>query len=802
MNPNRSHKAISVSVLLSVGLLIFSTDLFAQLTIKWDKTHGGTGWEELQAMALTNDGGYLFGGITTTEQPSFEVSQFSKDTVSWPEPNGDFWLVKADSLGNYVWDHRYGGDRQDRMWSVYPTDDGGYLLGGESRSTVWADRTKPSRGGVDYWIVKIDGEGNVEWDEAFGGEGDDFLREAIPLPDGGFFLAGFSNSGATGDKAEASRGSSDFWVLRLNADRTIAWQKTIGGNAEDQLFDAVPTTDAGFILSGWSSSETGFDKTTPFYGLNDCWVIKLDQYGNLIWQETLGGDKEDVCQAIYPAKNGQYLFLGQSSSTKGTGNKTSEAYGQWDAWIVCLNDHGNSASKAWEESYGGALGDIAYGAVQNELGDYFVIGLSYSEADTLSLDQHVKDSPLLGASDFWVLFLDAENGEKIWEESLGGQGADAGIEIAKAHGSGYILAGHSNSMTGPYKSDPSRGANDMWVLRTGCSFPGPVLQDLPKSCKDEYVEIDATIGDSCAYCQYFWNDGITGPVRRFSPDTTTQVMVTVLHPDGCLLSDSVTIEIVPGPDSLVAGGDPVSCFGKSDAVFLVESVIGGTPPYQYSLNGDAWEDFAHYVNMSPGAYTFSILDNNECRFDTTFTISQPEEVLVDLGPDLYLDLGDSIRLQALTNLTGDYSIEWEQPEYLSCADCPAPWASPPYTSTISVRIADQNGCEARDFLRVVVEKKEGVFIPTAFSPNNDNINDYFTVYGDNAVEEVKTLKIFDRWGAKIFEASDFPPNIEQAGWDGRFGGVLAAPSIFVYFAEIKYKDGRTGFFEGEFILMQ
>lgn len=802
MNPNRSHKTFSVSVILSVGFLIYASNLFAQLTIEWDRTHGGAGWEELQAMTLTPDGGYLFGGITTTEDPSFEVSEHAKDTVTWPEPTGDFWLVKADSLGNYVWDRRYGGDRQDRMWSVYPTDDGGYLLGGESRSNIWADRTKPSRGSTDYWIVKINGEGEVEWDEAFGGAEDDFLREAIPLPDGGFFLAGFSNSGMTGDKTQNSRGNSDFWVLRLHADRSIAWQKTLGGNAEDQLFDAVQTADGGFILTGWSSSETGFDKTTPFYGLNDIWTIKLDGQGNLVWQETFGGDKEDVCQAIVHTRDGQYLLLGQSSSSKGSGNKTSEAYGQWDAWILCLKDNGDSASKTWEQSFGGASGDIAYGAVQNELGDYFVIGLSYSEADTTSLDPNIKDSPLLGESDYWVLFLDEEKGEKIWEESLGGQNSDAGIEIAKAHDSGYILAGHSSSMSGSYKSDPSRGVNDMWILKTGCSFPGPQLEDLDKSCKDAYVEIDATIGEACLQCQYFWSDGTTGPVRRFSPDTTTQVQLTVLHPDGCLLSDSVTIEIVPGPESLVADGDPVSCFGKSDAAFLIESVNGGTPPYQYSLNGGSWEDFAHYVYMAPGSYTLQVLDINECSFDTTFTIAQPEEIFVDLGPDIFIELGDSVQLQALTNVTGNISLEWGQPEYISCENCPDPWVAPPFTTTVSIRVADMNGCEASDFLRIVVKKKDGVFIPNAFTPNNDNINDFFTVYADKAVEQVKTLKIFDRWGEKIFEASNFQPNIEQEGWNGRFGGEMAMPSIYVYFAEVVYKDGRTGFFEGEFILMQ
>ena len=802
MNPHYPHKATAALVFLSLGMLLFSPALFAQLTINWDRTYGGPGWEELQAMALTADGGYLFGGITTTNEAASEVSQNTKDTVEWPQLTGDFWLVKSDSLGKPVWDRRYGGDGQDRIWSIHPTGDGGYLLGGESRSNVWADRTKPSRGGADFWIVKIDGEGNVEWDEAFGGAGDDFLREALPLADGGFLLAGFSNSNASGDKTEDSRGGSDFWVIRLNADRTIAWQRTFGGTGEDQLFDAVKAHDSGFLLAGWSASEVGFEKIAPFYGMNDFWILKIDQNGTVLWQRTLGGDKEDVCQAICPTKDGQYLFVGLSSSTPGTGNKSTPHFGQWDAWVVKVNDLGASSTIAWQQSYGGTSGDIAYGAVQNVLGDYFVIGLSFSEPDTASQNPNVKDSPLLGASDVWVLFLEP-NGEKIWEETLGGLNTDSGIEIVNAHEYGYILAGHSSSnVSPPYKSEPSRGLNDMWVVRTGCSFPGPVLADLPKVCKDEFVEVDATASGSCQGCQYFWNDGGTGPVRSFSPDTTTQVKVTVLHPDGCLLSDSVVIEIVPGPEALLAGGEPISCYGKADAEFFIESVLGGAPPYQFSLNGSDWEDFAHFVNLSAGAYTLNILDFNECPFDTTFFIDQPEEVIVDLGPDIYLNLGDSVQLQALTNLQDVFSFEWGLPQLLSCQDCLEPWVSPVYTSTFSIRVVDQKGCEARDFLRVVVEQQDGVFIPNVFSPNNDNINDFFTVYAGPSVQLVKTLMVFDRWGEKMFEARNFQPNIEQLGWDGHLNGKTVKPAVFVYFAEVEYVDGRTGFFEGGVALMR
>jgi hypothetical protein len=101
-----------------------------------------------------------------------------------------------------------------------------------------------------------------------------------------------------------------------------------------------------------------------------------------------------------------------------------------------------------------------------------------------------------------------------------------------------------------------------------------------------------------------------------------------------------------------------------------------------------------------------------------------------------------------------------------------------------------------------MEKHEAVFIPNAFSPNNDNINDFFTVYADRSVQKVKTLMVFDRWGEKMFEARDFQPNIEQLGWDGRLDGKPMKPAVFVYFTEVEYVDGRTGFFEGGVTLVR
>ena len=796
MNLYHPDKIIRVLLLVMPGLFTIYTSAHAQLTIEWDRTYGGLGWEELQTMTLTHDGGYIFGGITTTRNASSEITSNSKDTVVFPEKEGDYWIIKTDGEGKPIWDKRYGGYAEDRLWCIRQTSDGGYILGGESLSGAGGDKTHPSRGGMDFWVIKTDADGNVEWDATYGGPGKDTLRTIVPMPDGSYLLAGYSNSEAGFEKSESSRaGSADFWVVKIAADGTYMKDFTFGGSGEDRLFDAALLPDGNVLLAGYSASPVSFDKQKPFYGVNDYWVLKITPEGDIIWEEAYGGSGEDVIQSVYLTNAGSILLIGQSTSPV-SGNKTPPLYGNQDAWLIHIQDLGTTANVLWQKTYGGLSGDYAYTAAQNSLGYFMIIGVTASEA----FPQGGRTAPFIGFNDYWVLFLDS-NGNLIWDETLGGINYDSGVKISRAHDYGFILGGHSSSTASPpYKSEPSRGTNDMWVIRTGCAFPGPDLQDLPKACKDESILVDATV-DSCEHCIYIWDDGSNNPVRNFTPDTTTQVKVTIVHPDGCDLSDSLIIEIVPGPEALLADGEPISCYGADDAEFLIEAVQGGTPPYQYSLNGGDWEDFAHYINMPPGEYTLNILDVNECPFDTIFFIAQPEEVIVELGDDIRIELGDSTQLQALTNLVDSFTFYWGQPDLIFC-ECMEPWVQPSYTTTYSFHIKDKNGCAAEDLVRVIVQRDTAVYIPTVFSPNNDNINDFFTIYAGPNVRIVKTLMVFDRWGEKMFEQHDFPPNVDQIGWNGKLDGKPMQPAVFVYWAEVEFLDGKTAFFEGGITLVK
>ncbi|MBI1226805.1 MAG: T9SS type B sorting domain-containing protein [Bacteroidetes bacterium] len=801
MIPIAVNKTLRHCSIFALGLLLFSQNCLAQLTLEWNHTYGGIGYEEMGASILTNDGGYLFGGITTSRTPAFEVSSNTKDTVDFPELTGDYWLVKTDGDGNVEWDKRYGGYYEDRLWSIVPTQDGGYLLGGESRSGIGADRTWANRGLRDFWVVKIDANGNRQWDRAYGGTGDEELRKIVPLPNGQFWLAGFSNSPASFEKSTgAFNGSYDFWSVKIDENGVPLGDFTFGGDGKDRLFDALLTTDGNLLLGGPTESQPSFTKTAPFYGLNDNWVVKCTPSGIILWEAAFGGDKEDVLQRLNKSKDGNYFAIGQSTSDKFSGNKTADHYGSDDIWLVKFEDTGSGANMLWDKAYGGTSSDQGFDIVESTVGNLLIIGESSSVPDGVQ-----KTAPVLGSKDYWFVYAD-KNGTALWDETLGGSSNDNGRFVLQAHDYGLIITGISSSDNyAPYKSEDARGnsTNDIFVIRTGCSFPGPSLIAPPKTCQNEVIHLDATVPIPCIGCNYVWEDGETGPFRSLTPDSTLELKVTVVHPDGCELSDSTTLVIVPGPENLKVAIDPISCFGKNDAAFLMESVDGVAPPFQFSFDGGPWEPTANYLNLAPGLYDLSIIDTNGCKLDSTFNIPEKEEVLVELGPDIYLNYGDSVQLQALTNLVDSFTFEWGQPKLLSCTDCLEPWVvGLDNTTTFNIILKDKDGCKAEDLMRIILQKSDNVFIPNSFSPNLDNTNDFFTVYADRKVSKINSLKVFDRWGELMFERSDFPPNKESLGWDGKLDGRPLDPAVFIYRAELTFFDGRTEIYMGDVTLMK
>ena len=212
--------------------------------------------------------------------------------------NSDYWVVKTDAAGNIEWQKTYGGSDYDQLETVAQTLDGGYILGGYSVSGISGIKTENNHASsIDIWIIKLDATGNIVWQNTIGGNSSDYLGSIENTSDGGYIVGAYSYSDISGDKTENHIGDADYWILKLNAAGNIVWQNTIGGTSADYCFRAQEISGGGFIVSGSSASPVSGDKTEGTVGpgfSTDIWVLKLDASGNIVWQNTIGGNSTET----------------------------------------------------------------------------------------------------------------------------------------------------------------------------------------------------------------------------------------------------------------------------------------------------------------------------------------------------------------------------------------------------------------------------------------------------------------------------------------------------------------------------
>ena len=354
----------------------------------WENSFGGTNTENLNSIQQANDGGYVLGGI------SFSGISGNK-TNTW-YGSADGWLLKLDAAGNKVWDQSFGGTSIDAINAVHTNSDGGYILAGTSTSGISGNKTSPNYGLTDFWLLKVDANGNKLWEQSFGGTFSDGALCLDVTRDGGYIIGGPASSGISGTKTSPGYGGSDYWVVKVDSSGNEQWENSFGGSLGDTLVKVLQTSDDGYILGGFSSSGVSGNKTSTNYGGSDFWVIKLDSSGNKVWENAFGGAGNEELRGLALAADGGYLLGGYSGSIV-SGNKTSPNFGGADYWILKLDADGN---KLWEQSFGGTSDDYLYALQETQDGGIILGGYSSSPVSGN------KTSPQYGASDFWVIKLE------------------------------------------------------------------------------------------------------------------------------------------------------------------------------------------------------------------------------------------------------------------------------------------------------------------------------------------------------------------------------------------------------------
>ncbi|QNJ97149.1 T9SS type A sorting domain-containing protein [Constantimarinum furrinae] len=334
--------------------------------IQWQNTIGGSDGDFMQSMEPTSDGGYVISG--------FSFSNTSGDKTENSNGGIDMWIVKVDSDGQIEWQNTIGGSGDDYASVVQQTLDGGYIVLAGSDSNISGDKTENSRGGLDFWILKLNSSGSIVWQKTYGGDQPDFDTFGQQTSDGGYIVGGYSDSGISGDKTVPSNGQRDYWIMKLDALGNIVWQKGIGGSLVDRVEATFQTTDGGYMIGGYSNSPVSGDKTEPSLGSSDYWVVKLDANGNMQWQNTIGGNDLDLLRDMIQTADGGYLIGGYSKSNI-SGDKTENSQGDFDYWMVKLDSNGTIS---WQNTIGGSGIDYPRDIKQLANGHYVVAGWSNS----------------------------------------------------------------------------------------------------------------------------------------------------------------------------------------------------------------------------------------------------------------------------------------------------------------------------------------------------------------------------------------------------------------------------------------
>ena len=245
------------------------------------------------------------------------------------------------------------------------------------------------------------------------------------------------------------------------------------------------------------------------------------------------------------------------------------------------------------------------------------------------------------------------------------------------------------------------------------------------------------------------------------------------------------------------------CFGETNGSIFINSVEGGIAPYQYSFDAENFSIGNEKDFLAPDVYPIVIQDETGCEWDTLITINPQPELIVKLGEDKTVPLGCETLLRADINypINQISEINWT-PDFECETLCVDTLLNLNFEQTYTVHVIDVNGCEAFDTVSYLIQKNRAVFIPNAFSPNEDGINDLFMIYGGKDVAEVKTFKVFNRWGETLIEWNDFPPNSFSYGWDGTLNGKDLNENVFVYFVEVLFVDGWVETYTGDVTLMR
>ena len=386
----------------------------------------------------------LYDIIETADDNFVAVGQSISDDGDVPDNNGqyDVWVIKTSKTGTILWSFNYGGSDYDIGKTIIQTTDGGYVVAGYTKSTD--EDVNSNHGDYDLWIFKLDANGALKWENAFGGTDTELLPDLCKTNDGGFIVVGRTKS--TDGDVTGFQGIEDGWIVKVNGIGEFVWQKTLGGTQTDRVRSVCSTHDNGFLVVGSSKSSDG--DVSDNNGQSDVWLCKLDNLGNILWDKNYGGSNNDYAFSVARTTDNGFIVAGRTDSTD---QDVSGNHGYSDGWVLKVDINGDLD---WAKCYGGTLDDEINSVIQISTGEYAFLG------STKSADGDVPGNK--GDRDFLFMLLD-EDGNIEWSKNYGGSATDIGSALVETSDGNYVLCGNTYSNDGDVLGN--NGNNDGWVLQ-------------------------------------------------------------------------------------------------------------------------------------------------------------------------------------------------------------------------------------------------------------------------------------------------------------------------------------------------
>lgn len=543
------------------------------------------------------------------------------------------------------WARQYGGANVDIPYSIKVTVDGGTIVAGYTDSENGDVSPQPNREYWDLWVLKLDRCGIIQWERSFGGTNYESARDVVQTADGGYIVAGETNS-TDGGVISGYGGTKDIWILKLNAAGTLLWQKRYGGNGLDIANHIHLLPDGSFYVTASSSSNDGnISGNHGTAGYTDGVLMKLDANGNLVWSRCYGGSRNEEIFDL-EVINGRIYLAGFANSTDGDIPPQQKNY---DVWLLALDASGN---KIYSKVYGGSQNDVAYAMTRGNDGSLTLAGY------TTSNDGDVNGAR--GSQDYWVININPATGNKNWQRVLGGTEADYASSVITDADGGYIIGGIAYSSDADV-SNPL-GEGDYWVVKLSATGAVSWNQNIGGSGNDNL----RSIAFQSSVKEYFLcgdSDSGDGDFNGAQGEVDFGIIKLKL-PDTLLLDSTVcsltgflppvdTLRDICGNDSAfvtyrpVILGGPFDGIKKSDTIFTGQSMqlpanSGGTITWNYDPSLSC--TLCPHPIASPAittVYTATKEIEEGCRRSDQFTLVVLKDAVIHI-PSAFTPNGDGL----------------------------------------------------------------------------------------------------------------------------------------------------------------